>query len=221
MRCLLIYFFLSCLYINSQNSNITSLNKVADSLEKKAFDKTAIFTLSVFQPTLIQNSNIGKGADANLSFKVGGQLFLYDRFFIGGFFSSTYLDITNVNYTGNYKRSNATSSYLQVGYEAPVLPKAYLAISVAPLGYANYRNFISSERIEQQHDSAKIFIYEAYFSYDISDTLSIFIDYSYRTDRTNVKTAPEIQDEFSKIQYHNFGIGLKFTISSGNFFSNL
>lgn len=221
MRILLVCTLFFSIILNSQNSDDEFSDRKIDSSEVEVFQKTAIFTLGVFQPIINDDSNIGKGANGNLSFKLGGQLFVYKRFFVGGFFNSTYLDITDISFTGKYKRSYVTTSYLQFGYEFSVSKKLSFAASIAPIGYADYRNYIKKNRVNQQHDSAKVLIYETYLSYDVSDRFSIFIDYSYRTDTTNIRTASEIQSNFSKIKYHNFGIGLKFTINNGNFFSNL
>lgn len=203
--------------LNSQSSS----KIVTDSLSSDTFEKTGILTFGSFYPNSINNSFIGKATSGNIGFKLGGQLFVYNRIFVGATLDLAFLDVDNPDIAGIYDGSRITSAYLQVGYEFKLSNKLSLGTMIVPYGHADYKNFIDEDLAEQQNDSAKIFMYEVYLSYDLSDRLSIFVDYSYRTDRTKIKTAAEIQDDFSKIEYHNIGVGLKFTISSGSFFKNL
>ncbi|WP_179009267.1 hypothetical protein [Winogradskyella forsetii] len=202
-----------CLTSTVFSQNIDNINEeTQDNSKLKETFKTAIITYGVHKPYTTDKSYIGRGTKGDIGFKLGAQLFIYKHFFIGTFFNATLIDVTDSSLTGDYDRSQITSAYLEVGYEFSILENFNLGLCVAPIGYANYRNDIRDGRVRQQNDHAYISIYQTYLSYNFAGNFSVFIDYSFRNDKTKINTASEIQSEFDTIQYHNIGLGLKFSI---------
>tara|TARA_R110002049_G_scaffold6614_1_gene41402 strand:+ start:537 stop:1211 length:675 start_codon:yes stop_codon:yes gene_type:complete len=211
IKILLIFFLGFAQTITAQNDEDLA-REIDDKSKSDKPYKSAIISYGVYKPYTTNKSFIGKGTKGDVGFKLGAQLFIYKRFFIGTFLSASFIDVTDSNLTGDYNRSQITSAYLEIGYEFSILEKLNLGLSIAPIGIANYRNDIRDGRVKQQNDTANVTIYQAYLSYNFAGNFSVFIDYSFRSDKTKIKTASEIQDEFDTIQYHNIGLGLKFSI---------
>lgn len=202
--------FISCFNLVFAQTEMDEGIKTNDSGIVRISEKTVVFTAGTFQPIAIDNSNFGRVAEANLGFKLGLQFFVYKNFFVSGFFSASYFDIQNQDLVGRYYKSTLSSTYLQLGYEQKINSKLLIGASIAPLGFATYKNIIDRSRIEQQKDRAYINNVEIYISYEVLNNIAIYVDYAFRSDKTYVETAPEILNKFNRIQYHNIGFGLRF-----------
>jgi hypothetical protein len=200
--------------VMAQNTNEVLEDKVKDTITSGKYQKSLIFSVEVFKPYTTENSFIGRGTEAKTSFNLGVQMFIYKNFFIGGFTGASYLQVKDSQFTGNYRRSTVAHSYFNFGYELPINEDLRLGASVALIGSARYKNKVNNSGSVRQIDNAKLNKYGVYLSYKVDGALSIFAGYSYRVDKTKINTAPEIQDNFNTINYHNFSIGIK--IYGGN-----
>lgn len=197
--------------VHTQNDDVTNESPL-DSLQVDSDQKALIITLDFYKPFTTDKSFIGQGTYGEAGFDVGIQVFVYKNFFIGTFAGYFFLDVTDTNLVGDYKRSRVFNVSLELGYELPIIKDLDLGVSIAPVGYASYRNYIGEGRLRQQRDEASSILYRAYVSYHFAKHFAVFVNYSFRNDNANIETAPEIQNNFDKIQYHNVGLGLKFTL---------
>lgn len=206
---------------HAQNTESSSKDDSIETKKSDAHQKTVIFTLGLFQPITTESSFIGRGTEGKVSFNIGVQGFVYKHFFIGVNTGASYLEVTDSSFTGNYKRSTVAHTYIEVGYEFPINKDFRLGASFAPWGEARYKNIRSRARNNEQVDHAKFTKYELYLGYNISGKLYVFAGYSFRNDNSDIQTAPEIQDDFDKIQYHQINFGLKLYFGSKNLVSDL
>lgn len=218
---LLICCLLTLHLSHAQNTESSSQNDSIETKKSDAHQKTVIFTLGLFQPITTESSFIGRGTEGKVSFNIGVQGFVYKDFFIGINAGASYLDVTDSSFTGNYNRSTVSHTNIEIGYEFPINSDWRLGASFAPWGEARYRNIRSRTRNDDQVDHAKFTKYELYLSYNISGALHGFAGYSFRNDKSDIKTAQEIQDNFDKIQYHQINFGLKFYIGNRDIVSDM
>lgn len=198
----------------AQNTSIFLETEAKDTVASKTYQKSLIYSAEFVKPFTTESSFIGKGTTAKPSYNLGIQMFIYKNFFVGGFTGTTYLDVTNKQFTGNYVRSVVAHSYLNLGYELPINDAFRIGASATVLGSARYRNRVNNSGSAQQLDHAKLNKYGVYLSYKIDGALSIFAGYSYRIDKTEINVAAEIQDNFNRINYHSISFGIK--IYGGN-----
>ncbi|MFK7831833.1 MAG: hypothetical protein AB8B52_01030 [Winogradskyella sp.] len=208
----LLFLLLIATSASYAQSDLVQNENSVDSLNITSKEKAVILTVGFYKPFTTENSFIGQGTTGQAGFDLGMQVFLYKNFFIGGFGGYFFLDVTDADLVGDYSRSRVFSASLEVGYELPIHKNIDLGLSIALLGYASYRNFISEGRTRQQRDGASSRLYRAYLSYQFAKHFAFFVNYAFRNDNSSIETAPEIQDNFNKIQYHNVGFGLKFTL---------
>lgn len=175
-------------------------------------EKTVTLAVGTLMPSAIEDSNFGKASEGKLSFEIGAQVFIYKGLFIGFFHSSTYFDITDQDLVGNYDKTSIAAYYLKLGYELEILNKFSITGTIAPIGNARYKNIINRGRIKQQIDDANIMLYDIALAYNFSKTISAYLQYSFRSDKTKIQTAPEILNDFDKINYHNITLGLRFSL---------
>lgn len=209
---LLCFLFLVSIFYAQENKDINENNIIEQDSIKPITQKSAILSFAAYRPTTINNSFIGQSTKGKIGFKTGLQLFMYKGFFIGGMLDISFLDVEDSNLIGRYNRSTITAAYFEIGYDLPINKQFNIGLSLAPFGFANYRNVIDADRIEQQNDTANLTIFKTYLSCNLKNNLLIFIDYSFRNDNTNINTAPDISGDFDKIQYHNIGLGVKISI---------
>ncbi len=199
-------------------NRVNAFDQTSDTLAVETNQKSAVFTIGGFRPSTMENSNFGRATEEKLSFKLGVQIFAYKGLFLGVFHSSSYFDVTNQDVLGRYYKTTVSAFYLQVGYEQRVVDNFSIGASIAPVSNVIYKNIIDSDRIKQQKDDAHFIQYELYLAYNITQTLAVYIDYSYRNDTTGIQTAPEISEDFNNIKFHNFGLGLKIYVGKESLF---
>lgn len=185
---------------------------INDSISKTNSDKALILSLGYYHPFTTESSNIGKATTGRFGAEVGLQVFVYRRFFVGAFGGYYFLRVNNTDLVGNYRRSRAFNMALDLGYEFQLVEKIDVGVSIAPLGITSYRNFIRSGRVRQQRDLGTTALGRIYLNYQFNTNFSLAFTYAYRWDNVSIETAPEIQDQFENINYHNFGICFRFTI---------
>lgn len=218
---LLFFCMLKLSSVSAQNIESTLQEEPTDTKQSDVNQKTVILTLGAFQPITTESSFIGRGTEGKMSFNIGVQGFVYKHFFIGVNTGASYLEVTDSSFTGNYNKSTVAHTYIEVGYEFPIYQDLRAGASFAPWGEARYKNIRNRSRINEQADHATITKYELYLSYKIRGALHVFAGYSFRNDNSDIETAPEIQDNFDKIQYHQINFGIKFYLGSKDIMSDL
>ena len=168
--------------------------------------------MGIYKPLTTEHSYIGQATRGQAGVDFGMQVFVYKKFFVGGFAGYSFLEVINTKLVGNYTRSRVFNTALEVGYELPLIKNLDLGISIAPLGYAAYRNYIGEGRVNQQRDEAYLTAIRVHFNYQFATNFGLFLRYAFRNDNTSIETASEIQDNFNNIQYHDIGVGLKYTL---------
>ncbi|MDB9782224.1 hypothetical protein OAB88_03830 [Winogradskyella sp.] len=206
---LLFLALLTTVAISGQTVSAIEQNSI-DSLNSK--EKKLTLNIGFYKPFTTNSSFIGEGTKGQGGFDIGMQVFVYKNFFIGAFAGYFFLDVTNTNLVGDYRRSRAFNAAIELGYEHSLSKKIDIGASIAPLGYTEYRNYISDGRVRQQRDNASSIAYRTYVNYQFSRYFAFFINYSFRNDTTKIETAPEIQNNFNEIQYHNVGFGLRILV---------
>jgi hypothetical protein len=212
-----ILFFFSMVLQAQDFDDLT--NDVQDSIRANTTQRYAIFTIGGFAPIKRNNSTYQNGTDITFGFDFGAQLFVYDRFFIGGHINTNKAEVTNKTLVGEYDKTKITLFYLELGYEFEFNKKFNLGVSSSPLGKANYNNTITnSSNLKSQTDIANVILFNTYLRYNFSQNFSLFASYSFRNDNLKIVAAPEIQNSFDNIQYHNFGFGLKYAVGLRSMF---
>ena len=215
--CFSILFYIIMFDITAQNTN-SGLSEQSENTSYFNVQKSISFTVGISMPSVMENSNFGKATEERLGFEIGVQVFVYQGLFLGFFHNSSYFEISNQDLLGRYDETSVAAYYLKLGYELQVLKNFTTTLSIAPLGNARYKNIIDRDRIKQQIDDANIMIYEFSLAYDFSRAISAFLQYSYRVDNTKIQTAAEISNDFNKISYHNFGLGLRIHLGRSSLF---
>lgn len=184
--------------------------EVLETEEKPKILKTYYsYNFQYFMPQAFGDNALANGTTGvgGLNFKL--QLGIYKGFFVGGNLGAAYLEVTNPEIVGNYKKSTVSNNYLFMGYEYYVSEKFKLGLSVAPFAKTKYKNKIFEASEGRQYDTGSFFNVEFYSDYKISNHLAVFVSYAYRKDELNIVAPSEIQSQFNTAQFNQFGIGVK------------
>ena len=157
----------------------------------------------------------GKGGYA-LKFK----LFVYDGFFLGGASGFSYFENTNIEITGNYDKTRVGSHYFFLGYEYRPIEKLAFNVNASLFGEARHKNEYNAGNEAYQIDKAKIRAFEASLDYFVAPNFSINLYYTYRNDKTKIKTSPNLQSRFDRAQFAIIGLGVNFQFGKEAIISN-
>lgn len=205
-RCklLLILLFFSALSIGQNTENKSDIKK--DSTSPKTYYS---YGFEYFLTQTTGNNALSNGAQGIGGFNMKIQLGLYKGIFIGGSVGSSYLEVTNSAFTGNYKKSTLSNRYLFLGYEHYLSKKFVIGGSYGFLGTTEYKNKIFSNSEGRQFDSGSFSVLEFYVDYKITKLLVVYLNYGFRKDNLDIQAPSEIQNQFSEARFNNFGIGIK------------
>ncbi len=192
----------------------------AATISKNRKHKLLSLSAEVYLPVPTGSNFAGDALKGKTSHNVKAQLFVYKGFFAAATGGQSFFDNDNPAVTGNYSKTQVESEYYSLGYEFYLSSKMRLGLAIGVYGESRYRNtgFTEGHR-SVQTDHGKIRVYELYFDYQLSNTFAVYANYSYRSDRMDIKAPSEIQSFFDKANYHNFGIGIKINIGSKDLFS--
>lgn len=157
----------------------------------------------------------GKGGYA-LKFK----LFVYRGFFVGGSTGFSYFENINPEVTGNYDKTKSGFSYLFIGYEFRPSEKIAIGISSNIFGESSFKNEYNGTNEAFQVDKAKTRAFEANVDYFISSNFSINLSYTYRNDKTKIRTSSNLQSRFDRAQFSIIGLGVNFQFGKDAIISN-
>jgi len=165
---------------------------------------------------------IGLGMESKGGFNAKAQFFIYKHFFIAGTVGSNYFSVKDKTIVGNYNKTTVSHQYLNIGYEILPIPNTRLGLSISLFGESNFENKSITNTLEAfQNDNAHVRSYEFYFDYMISDEFALYLNYSYRNDKTDIQAPLEIQNLFENANFHAVGIGVKLYFGNKDVFSGI
>ena len=201
----IIVCFFTCPFCIGQNDV-----KTAQTEEKPNISKTYYsYNLQYFMPKAFGNNALAKGTKGVGGFNFKLQLGIYKGFFIGANLGAAYLEVTNPEIVGNYKKTTVRNNYLFVGYEFYLSEKFKIGLSAAPYAETTYKNKIFDTPEARQFDTGTFFSVEFYTDYKLSPYIAVFVSYTYRNDTLDIIAPSEIQSQFSSANFHYIGVGVK------------
>lgn len=177
---------------------------------KKEFQKLGYAAIDFSQPFPTGDNFFGLGMKGDRGFNIKTQLFVYKHIYLSGTIGSSYFSVTNKSVVGNYNKTTASHQFISIGYEFLPLTNIKTGLSLILFGNSDYKNkSMTNSREAFQNDDGRVKGFEIYFDYMINDEFAIYLNYSYRDDKMDIQTAPEIQSLFNNATFHNVGIGVK------------
>lgn len=186
-------------------------------LYKRGFIATS---LGYIQPIPTGNNFAGEALSGQSGIEWNTHIFVFKGFFAGGGLGANYLKVTNPELVGAYSKSTLYYEYYYLGYDFSPAERIRIAASFSLGGTSRYKNkFNYRSQDIAQRDRAKMTKYSLTFNYQLTRSLVIYLDYSYRAEKTDIKTSEALADFFEKAQYHNFGLGFRFLIGKTDLIS--
>lgn len=167
------------------------------------------YNLQYFVPKAFGDNALAESTRGTGGFNFKLQLGVYKGFFVGANVGAAYLEVTNPEIVGNYKKTTVRNNYLFVGYEFYVSEKFRLGLSLAPYAETTYKNKIFDAVEGRQFDTGSFFSVEFYTDYKLSPYIAVFASYTYRNDKLNILAPDEIQSQFNSANFHYVGVGVK------------
>ncbi|TXD81462.1 hypothetical protein ESY86_18175 [Subsaximicrobium wynnwilliamsii] len=206
-------FVLACLcgsFVFSQDLTETTIPEPQDAPQaQSARERKVALSFDLYRPSPSGNNFFAESASGSLGFNFDLQLFVYKQFFLGGGIGDSYFDNKDISKTGNYEKTTLSSHDFYVGYEFLPLEDFRLGVAVTIVGNSRYKNNQSNTRKVYQVDHGNLRNYQTYFAYEVDRTLSVFIKYTYRSDRTKIQVPSALNSYFEKTAVHQIGFGLK------------
>lgn len=191
-----------------ENETFTESDEAENSLNNDYY----IVSVSVGHHNLIPTGDnfAGQGLKAGSGFNVKTHLYIYDRIFAGVAFGEDYLRVKDTELLGVYQKTSISNQYFYLGYEFAPLERLRLSGSIGLFGNVEYRNqgWTNYRKIKQK-DTGKSNFYGLSLDYRLAWFVFVYLDYSYRTDKTNIDAPQELQDFFERANYHSLAIGIR------------
>ncbi|TBV25093.1 hypothetical protein DMZ43_12315 [Meridianimaribacter sp. CL38] len=172
------------------------------------------FSMGYHNPNTTGDNFMGDGLQGKSGFDFKFQMYVYKQFFLGLYTGASYFDVKDVELVGNYKKSTLNESYLYIGYEFLPADRMRLGALASFYGDSRFKNYYSKTSNVYQVDKGNLNSFGVYFNYELSSHFMIYIDYAYRTTKTEINTSTELNQFFEKGKYHSIGIGLIFALGS-------
>lgn len=202
-----LFLFFGIIYTFGQvNDSLDVKNNSNENRQKLGFG-----SWSYLHPIPAGDGFLRKGTKGNGGINLGFNIFVFRDFYLSANLGANYFTVIDQSITGNYNKTTISHQYISAGYQFLSLPKLRSGISVSLVGDSRFKNKGYSDDAKEwtQNDSGKIRAYQIYMDYMLSDQFSIYLNYIYRNDALDIKTAPEIQSVFNNATFSNIGIGLK------------
>jgi len=200
-----IKFILICLIYNFSYSQGSV---ESDELSKNR-ERSVAFGFNLYKPVPTGENFFADSASGTIGFDFNFQVFVYKQIFIGLSLGDSYFDNEDISFSGNYSKVTLSSQELFIGYEYLFNKDFRIGASITLIGDSRYRNNQSTTNNVYQIDKATLRKYQIYFGYDVDRTVTFYLNYAYRNDKTKIQTAPEISADFDRIDFHNIGVGIK------------
>ncbi|NRD18787.1 hypothetical protein HNV08_01905 [Winogradskyella eckloniae] len=191
-------------------------SSVFGSIERQKF---VSFSVGYHIPISSGNNFVGSAYSGKSGYDLRLKLYVYKQFFMEYNNSISYFSVDNNALVGNYNKSKFQSNFLYFGYEFLPAPHFRLGVNAALFGETKMTNtgFNLSEGF--QNDSGQLSSYGLYLAYEIQSQISLYIDYAFRTVKTNIRAPQEIESFFSKGNYNTIGVGIMFLLGKRDFIS--
>ncbi len=170
-------------------------------------------------PITTGDNFMGQGLEGESGLDFKFQIYVYKQFFLGLYTGASYFDVKDNSIVGNYNKTSLSEGYGYVGYEFLPADRLRLGVLASFYGGARFKNHYSKSRNVFQVDRGNLSSFGVYFNYELSSHLMVYIDYAYRTSKTDIKVAPELNDLFERGNYHSIGIGINFALGTGDLIS--
>lgn len=205
-----VFLWLNTSIYAQQEETKENNQETSEKSTEKNFQKLGFGALEYAQPITTGDNFFGLGMQGKGGFNIKAQFFLYKHIFISGTLGNNYFDVIDKSVVGNYNKVKLNYNYLSLGYEIIPLKDVRIGLSFSVFGETKYENeSLTDTRESFQFDDGNARGYNMYLDYLFKDDLAIYISYTYRNDKTNIVTAPEIQPLFEYASFHNIGIGIK------------
>lgn len=178
---------------------------------KNDWQKLGFVAIEYAQPITTGDDNFfGLALKGKSGFNIRAQLFVYKHIFVSGIIGSGYFTVTDKSLVGNYNKTKVNHQYVNIGYEIIPAKNMRMGLSFSIFGELDYENESRTNTDDAfQTDEGQIRSYEMYIDYMLNEEFAIYLNYSYRNDKTNIIAPPEIQPLFEHASFHNIGIGIK------------
>ncbi len=215
-----IYFLLigSLVYAQEGIERIKAEATDEENTVSNSRQRSAIISFDMYKPTLSGKSAFAESSEENIGFTFNLQFFVYKQFFMGFASGNSYFNNKNISKTGNYNKTRVTGRDIYIGYEFLPTDNLRLGVGATVVGGARYKNILSSASEVYQIDHSAMRKYRLYIGYDMDRTVSIYVNYAFRQDRTEIDVPAQLNSSFSRIHYHNFGLGIRLYLGSDAIF---
>lgn len=168
--------------------------------------KSVSWSLSYQLPMPTGDNYIGQGYDGDYGFKFNTKVFVFKQLYVGYTFGINRFTVRDTNILGNYRKSRVATNVFNVGYEFLPIKKLRLGTNFG-FGYIRFKNWVNNNS-SSFIDNGNLFVFGLYTAYELSDTISFFIDYSINNVNSNIDSPSTFNDFFEKGKYNtlNFGI---------------
>ena len=192
---------------NDLDEDKTEQSSIFSSKERQRY---MAFSIGYQSPISSGDNFIGNALNGKSGYDLRFKLFVYKQFFLEYNNSLSYFKVSNKALVGNYRKSRFEGNFLYVGYEFLPLPDFRVGVNAALFGKTKITNsgFNLGEGIQQ--DSGNLSSYGLYVAYEIHSHVSLYIDYSYRSIKTNIKAPQGLESFFEKGTYNTVGFGVMF-----------
>ncbi|WP_299108786.1 hypothetical protein [uncultured Winogradskyella sp.] len=206
----LCYSFVGVTQEDKQNDIIEDTEEKSSVFSSKERQRYMAFSVGYQNPISSGDNFIGSALNGKSGYDLRFKLFVYKQFFLEYNNSLSYFKVGNKALVGNYRKSRFEGNFLYVGYEFLPLPDFRVGVNAALFGKTKITNsgFNLGEGIQQ--DSGNLSSYGLYVAYEIHSHVSLYIDYSYRSIKTNIKAPQGLESFFEKGTYNTIGFGVMF-----------
>jgi len=175
--------------------------------------------LSYQIPQSVGDNFVGQSLEGKSGYNVSLRCFLFKQFFVGYTFGSSKFDVLSPSSTGNINSVSARESFFNLGYEFLPLKRLRLATHVAVIGDVKFINDIDRE--EDIMDTGSLSNFGFSLTYELTNHLSLFADYSFRKTKTDIEVPNELQPFFNEGTYRTINFGLRFSFGRFDAFDHI
>lgn len=203
---------------STQRANANTGISSSNAMEYR--QRFGFISVGYHSPITTGDNFMGQGLEGKSGLDFKFQIYVYKQFFLGLYSGVSYFDVKDTSVVGNYKKTTLAENYFYVGYEFLPADRIRLGVLASLFGDARFKNnFFNESANVYQKDRGKHSSFGVYFNYELSSHLMVYIDYAYRTSKTDIRVAPELNDLFERGNYHSIGVGINFALGTGDLIS--
>ncbi|TBN02448.1 hypothetical protein EYD45_12125 [Hyunsoonleella flava] len=182
-----------------------------EDVTKNDWQKLGFGAIEYVQPiTTGDNNFFGLGIKGKSGFNIRAQLFVYEHIFVSATIGTSYFTVNDKSLVGNYNKTQVNHQYVNIGYEIIPVKNVRIGLSFSVFGQVDHENKSRTNTNDAfQIDDGQVRSYEGYIDYMLNKEFAICLNYSYRNDKMDIVSPPEIQSLFERASFHNIGVGVK------------